>query len=175
MNKKAEGSIIVYTESRRILLAFLVPLPALLVVNHFMEVTHGWVPIAVTTLFAVIGLMLGLTAEKLTLNTTTRMGVYETVFAGVRRRTRTFSFNDVVGCLVLDPLGAQYVAGRPPQSGERTYRVGILYRESNGKLADQIPIGVYITEVEAMTEATALIKALGGQIYFAKDLEKLTA
>jgi hypothetical protein len=58
-------------------------------------------------------------------------------------------------------------------TSQHSYYVNLLYREPNGKLAEQIKIRTYSTEEAAMTEATALINSLGGQIYFAKDLESL--
>jgi len=173
MKKTVQYKFIVYSQSRRMLLGLIVPLPALLLVNKLSDFSYGTLPIVVTAMLAITGLALGLTHETLKLDLATRSGVYETVFAGVFKRSRSFSFDSVVGCLVVDTVPKEYRDGQERTSGETIFRVSILYREPNGKLAEQIKIETFGKREAAMAEATELTNRLGGQIYFKEDLEAL--
>ena len=175
MNKTVHDTSIVYSQSRRILLGLIVPLPALFIIGNQLEMSVDALPILVTGIMALGGLALGLTHEKLTLDLATRSGVYETVFAGVSKKSRSFSFDAVVGCLVIDTVPKEYRDGQERTGGATIFHVAMLYRDANGKLAEQIKIGSFGNKDDAMAEAQDITNKLGGQVYFKEDLPALEA
>jgi hypothetical protein len=48
MNKKTDGTLTLYSNSRRVLLGLPIPLPALLITNHTMELSINWLPMVVS-------------------------------------------------------------------------------------------------------------------------------
>ncbi len=170
MNKEVEGSRTTYSQSRRILLLLLIPLPALLIAGRLLEFEYDWLPIVVTSLFALGAIGLGLTHETLVLDFATRQCVYATTTAGIFRSRVSFHFTDVVGCHFLGTIPNDTVGGREVKAATTAYYVYLLYRDSSGKLADQIEVGVYLDKSDAMAEANELIQRVGGKIYLTKDL-----
>ena len=170
MNKRVEGERLVYSQSRRILLLLLIPLPALLIVSRFVEFNYGWLPILVTSLFALAGLGLGLTHEVLVLDFATRQGLYKTAAAGVFKTSRSFSFNDVVGIHFMETIPSDTVDGRRVAGSQTLFYVYLLYRGADGALADQIELGVYPDKADALKEANDLTQRIGGKVYLTKDL-----
>jgi hypothetical protein len=73
MKKKTQGLIVEFSESRHALLGFTLPFGVAVAANLYGCLT-GILPLRVTGLMAAVGVALGLSSEKLTLDRAARRG-----------------------------------------------------------------------------------------------------